>query len=216
MSSTGPWRRRRLCSRTSPSPMTAPGSAYCCTSPATTWQWTQRHSKTIPWSQRCINHRPAEGPDALRTSLANYLQPDGPSAVSLSLPETTDCAQLGAVCTTDGRKLHNHIHATLPGPAGHTTLASLSLDDATLVPALNPDDTHYTAQADAAASQVTVEAIASSADASVDITPADADTTTGTPDRTHCGHPNLRHRDRNLRRQQQLLDRHRHIPPPKL
>ena len=42
--------------------------------------------------------------------------PDGDGAVTIVLPQTTDCGATGAVCTDDGRMLSNRLEVTVPGP----------------------------------------------------------------------------------------------------
>ena len=42
--------------------------------------------------------------------------PDGNGDVSIALPADRDCDAEGAICTLDGRKLHNRPEATVPGP----------------------------------------------------------------------------------------------------
>ena len=54
-----------------------------------------------------------------------HVEPDGDGDVTVVLPETTDCAATGAVCTRDGRKLSNASRATVPGPAS-TPLVSIA------------------------------------------------------------------------------------------
>ena len=44
------------------------------------------------------------------------IEPDSPADVSVSLGPTSDCADTGAVCTSDGRRLANNIHAVVKGP----------------------------------------------------------------------------------------------------
>ena len=44
------------------------------------------------------------------------VQPSGDADVTLSLPVTTDCASLGAVCTGDGRMLSAEVEVTVSGP----------------------------------------------------------------------------------------------------
>ena len=44
------------------------------------------------------------------------VQPDSNGAVSITLPETTDCYATGAICTGDGRKLSNRNEFTVSGP----------------------------------------------------------------------------------------------------
>ena len=44
------------------------------------------------------------------------IEPDSTGDVSISLGPTLDCAAAGAVCTSDGRRLANNIHAVVKGP----------------------------------------------------------------------------------------------------
>ena len=44
------------------------------------------------------------------------VRPDGNGAVTIVLPETTDCDAQGAICTEDGRKLSNELVLTVSGP----------------------------------------------------------------------------------------------------
>ena len=46
------------------------------------------------------------------------VKPDGNGAITITLPETTDCDATGAVCTADGRKLSNRNEITVSGPGG--------------------------------------------------------------------------------------------------
>ena len=48
-------------------------------------------------------------------------------AVTVVLPETTDCAAPGAICTEDGRKLSAEISATVEGPAPPETRPDLTV-----------------------------------------------------------------------------------------
>ena len=45
------------------------------------------------------------------------VKPDTSAAVTIRLPETTNCNNAGAICTDDGRKLNHSTSATIPGPA---------------------------------------------------------------------------------------------------
>ena len=45
------------------------------------------------------------------------VDPTGNGGVSITLPETTNCSNAGAICTDDGRKLNHSTSATIPGPA---------------------------------------------------------------------------------------------------
>ncbi len=45
-----------------------------------------------------------------------HVRPDGDGAVSIILPETTDCEATGAICAGDGRMLSNRSELTVGGP----------------------------------------------------------------------------------------------------
>ena len=45
------------------------------------------------------------------------VKPDTSGAVTITLPETTNCSNAGAICTDDGRKLNHSTSATIPGAA---------------------------------------------------------------------------------------------------
>ena len=47
-----------------------------------------------------------------------HVTPGGDGAVTIVLPETTDCDAAGAVCTGDGRMLSSTLTLTVPGPNG--------------------------------------------------------------------------------------------------
>ena len=44
------------------------------------------------------------------------VKPDGTDDVVITLPATEDCADDGALCTSDGRMLYNTVSVTIPGP----------------------------------------------------------------------------------------------------
>ena len=46
------------------------------------------------------------------------IEPDSDGAVTVRLPETTDCGASGAICTGDGRPLSHSLSATVAGPVG--------------------------------------------------------------------------------------------------
>ena len=46
------------------------------------------------------------------------VEPDSDGAVTVRLPETTDCGASGAICTGDGRPLSHALSATVAGPVG--------------------------------------------------------------------------------------------------
>ena len=98
------------------------------------------------------------------------LQPDGDGPLTVSLPSPADCADSGAVCAADGRRLRGRVTATIAGPP---KLAALHVVGATLSPAFSPDTELFTAET--GLEQVTVEAAADDPRAQLTISPADAD-----------------------------------------
>ena len=46
------------------------------------------------------------------------VEPDSDGAVTIRLPETTNCGASGAICTGDGRRLSHALSATVAGPVG--------------------------------------------------------------------------------------------------
>ena len=46
------------------------------------------------------------------------VDPTGNGGVSITLPETTNCNNAGAICTDDGRKLNHSLSKTVAGPVG--------------------------------------------------------------------------------------------------
>ena len=106
------------------------------------------------------------------------VQPDGAGDVTVSVGGALGCADAAAVCTTDGRTLPAGIAVSVAGPAAQVALAALVVDGAVLAPVFSPEVALYSAQADAGVTQVTVEAQARDAAASVGVLPADADANT--------------------------------------
>ena len=51
------------------------------------------------------------------------VDPTGNGGVSITLPETTNCSNAGAICTDDGRKLNHSTSATIPGAAASLDFA---------------------------------------------------------------------------------------------
>ena len=100
------------------------------------------------------------------------LQPDGDGPLTVSLPSPADCADAGAVCSADGRKLRGRLTATIAGPP---QLAALRIVGATLSPAFDPATELFTAAAETGLEQVTVVAAADRPSAQLTIRPADAD-----------------------------------------
>ena len=98
------------------------------------------------------------------------LQPDGDAPLTVSLPSPADCADAGAVCSADGRKLRGRLTATIAGPP---QLAALRIVGATLSPAFDPATELFTAAT--GLEQVTVEAAADDPRAQLTISPPDAD-----------------------------------------
>ena len=105
------------------------------------------------------------------------VQPDGTADVAIGLAITTACDQTGAVCTADGRQLHNQPHSTISGPVTGN-LSDLAVSGLDLNPAFDPGETFYTAQAPPDLAQVTVTATTARNDTTIEITPTDTDTTT--------------------------------------
>ena len=104
------------------------------------------------------------------------LEPHGPKEITVALGPVGDCALPGAVCTSDGRELHNHAQVVIAGLAD-ASLASLDLMGASLGAPFDPAEALHYATSAPGASQFTVLAAAAeeSAGAEVSITPADAD-----------------------------------------
>ena len=51
------------------------------------------------------------------------VEPSGDDAVTITLPETTDCAATGAICTDDDRPLSHSLSATVDGPSADPALS---------------------------------------------------------------------------------------------
>ena len=80
------------------------------------------------------------------------VEPSGQGAVTITLPETTDCGASGAICTDDGRPLSHSLSATVAGPV---SIPAVSVSDAS---AAEGDAVAFTVSLSAAADeQVTVE-----------------------------------------------------------
>ena len=80
------------------------------------------------------------------------VEPSGQGAVTITLPETTDCGASGAICTDDGRPLSHSLSATVAGPV---SIPAVSVSDAS---AAEGDAVAFTVSLSAASSQqVTVE-----------------------------------------------------------
>ena len=80
------------------------------------------------------------------------VEPSGQGAVTITLPETTDCGASGAICTGDGRPLSHSLSATVAGPVG---IPAVSVSDAS---AAEGDAVAFTVSLSATSSrQVTVD-----------------------------------------------------------
>ena len=80
------------------------------------------------------------------------VEPSGQGAVTITLPETTDCGASGAICTGDGRPLSHSLSATVAGPV---SIPAVSVSDAS---AAEGDAVAFTVSLSAASSrQVTVD-----------------------------------------------------------
>ena len=80
------------------------------------------------------------------------VEPSGQGAVTITLPETTDCNASGAICTDDGRPLSHSLSATVAGPV---IIPAVSVSDAS---AAEGDAVAFTVSLSAASSrQVTVQ-----------------------------------------------------------
>ena len=105
------------------------------------------------------------------------VQPGGTADITVGLAATTACDQTGAVCTSDGRHLHNQPRVAVPGHA-IAQLSDLTVTGLSLSPAFSPAEILYTAQASTGLTEVTVTATPPRDDITVEIAPEDADTTT--------------------------------------
>ena len=63
-----------------------------------------------------IEARRLERPSNVRWQIT--VRPTGNGDVVITLPETTDCSDDGAICTEDERKLSNELVLTVSGPGG--------------------------------------------------------------------------------------------------
>ena len=92
------------------------------------------------------------------------VEPDGQGAVTITLPETTDCGASGAICTGDGRPLSHSLSSVVAGPVS--------------TPAVGVSDASA-AEGDAVAFTVSLSA-ASSRQVTVDYATSDGTATSGT------------------------------------
>ncbi len=79
------------------------------------------------------------------------VDPDDNGAVTITLPETTNCSNSGAICTDDGRKLSHSTSDTILGPVG------ISITDAEVEEGANAVLVFAVALSRAASSQITVD-----------------------------------------------------------
>ena len=79
------------------------------------------------------------------------VKPEGTGQISITLPETTNCNNAGAICTDDGRKLNHSTSDSVLGPVG------ISIDDAEVVEGANVVLAFAVALTRAASSQMTVD-----------------------------------------------------------
>ena len=79
------------------------------------------------------------------------VDPDDNGAITITLPETTNCSNSGAICTDDGRKLNHSTSDTVLGPVG------ISIADAEVEEGANAVLVFAVALSRAASSQMTVD-----------------------------------------------------------
>ena len=79
------------------------------------------------------------------------VNPNGNSTISITLPETTNCSNAGAICIDDGRKLSHSTSDTVLGPVG------ISIADAEVEEGANAVLVFAVALSRAASSQMTVD-----------------------------------------------------------
>ena len=79
------------------------------------------------------------------------VDPDDNGAITITLPETTNCSNSGAICTDDGRKLSHSTSDTILGPVG------ISITDAEVEEGANAVLVFAVALSRAASSQITVD-----------------------------------------------------------
>ena len=79
------------------------------------------------------------------------VEPLGTGQIGITLPATTDCDAVGAICTEDGRKLSHSTSATVLGPVG------ISIDDVEVVEGANAVLVFAVSLTRAASSALTVD-----------------------------------------------------------
>ena len=82
-------------------------------SPDLSYEDVRNHVLTVTDGE-VTNAARLEQPSNIRWEIE--VSPDSAADVTVTLPVTTDCAEDGAVCMGDGRKLSSAISATIPGP----------------------------------------------------------------------------------------------------
>ena len=100
-----------------------------------------------------------------------HAEPGSDDAVTLTLPETTDCGDADAVCTADGKPLSKPVTITIPGPAPAPT--------PTPEPTPEPSPTPEPAPEDLAPSGLTAGLVEDGVALSWETPVEDADTVTG-------------------------------------
>ena len=73
----------------------------------------QDHAFTVAGGSVEKAHR-VEKPSNIRWRIT--VRPDGDGDVTITLPDTKDCAADGAICTEDGRMLSSRLELTVSGP----------------------------------------------------------------------------------------------------
>ena len=109
------------------------------------------------------------------------VQPDSDADVSVALLAGLACDAAGAICASDGRKLHNQVEMIVPGPeppSSDAELSALRVSDVDPAPAFSASQTLYTATAAEDVDSITVETETSDADAYAEISPEDSDAST--------------------------------------
>ena len=66
------------------------------------------------------------------------VEPEGNGAISITLPETTDCDATGAICTAGGKKLSGRVELTVNGPGPPSQEQEQAGDDQQRPKALRP------------------------------------------------------------------------------
>ena len=112
------------------------------------YQTLRDHAFTVTGGTMTKAKRVTRGSDQTWTM---EVEPSGNSAVTVTLPATTDCAASGAICTNDDHQLSNAVAATIHGPVG------ISVADTTVTEGANAQLDFVVSLSRAAASPVTVD-----------------------------------------------------------